>query len=166
MLLKKVYTLVFISKDQQILLGLKKRGFGVNKWNGFGGKLEPNETIVEAASRELQEECCIRVKTTDLKNIGHLEFTFEGDKTMMEVRVFGSKLFEGIPRETEEMLPKWFPCNNIPFDNMWPDDRIWFPYMLKGQLFYGRFHYKDLNTILNYHIEELKSMEEFYNRNL
>jgi hypothetical protein len=26
----------------EILLGLKKRGFGVGKWNGFGGKLGLN----------------------------------------------------------------------------------------------------------------------------
>ena len=34
-------TLTLITKDNQILLGLKKRGFGMGKYNGFGGKLEP-----------------------------------------------------------------------------------------------------------------------------
>jgi len=28
-----------------MLLGLKKRGFGKDKWNGFGGKVEANESI-------------------------------------------------------------------------------------------------------------------------
>ena len=36
---------------------MKKRGFGAGKWNGFGGKVEPGETIVEAAVREVKEEC-------------------------------------------------------------------------------------------------------------
>lgn len=40
--------------DIKVLLGLKKRGLGVDKWNGFGGKLEPGETIEEAAKREMQ----------------------------------------------------------------------------------------------------------------
>jgi 8-oxo-dGTP pyrophosphatase MutT (NUDIX family) len=37
--------------DQKILLGLKKRGFGEGKWNGFGGKVHVNETIRQAAVR-------------------------------------------------------------------------------------------------------------------
>lgn len=47
----KTYTLAFITKDGQILLGLKKRGFGEGKWNGFGGKTNSGETIANAAVR-------------------------------------------------------------------------------------------------------------------
>lgn len=162
MFLKKLYTLVFLRTDNQILLGLKKRGFGVNKWNGFGGKVEPNELIIDAAARELKEECCVDVKTSDLKNIGHLEFTFEGEPTMMDVRVYSTSNFVGIPTETEEMSPKWYTYESIPYDEMWPDDRLWFPYMLKGKFFYGRFHYQGYDKILNDKIEELESMEAFY----
>ena len=42
-----------------VLLGMKKRGFGVGKWNGFGGKVENGETVFDGAMRELQEECSI-----------------------------------------------------------------------------------------------------------
>ena len=37
--------------DKQILLGLKKRGFGEGKWNGFGGKVQPGESIAQGAIR-------------------------------------------------------------------------------------------------------------------
>lgn len=47
----KLLTLVLVHNPKQILLGMKKRGFGVGRWNGFGGKVEPNETIVEGARR-------------------------------------------------------------------------------------------------------------------
>jgi 8-oxo-dGTP pyrophosphatase MutT (NUDIX family) len=52
-LLRKLYTLVFVTdfKNERILLGLKKRGFGINKWNGLGGKVEPGESIIEGAKR-------------------------------------------------------------------------------------------------------------------
>jgi len=33
---------------------MKKRGFGQGKWNGFGGKVEPNESIEQAAIREMK----------------------------------------------------------------------------------------------------------------
>ena len=50
----KLLTLVFLLRTQptpQVLLGYKKRGFAHGRWNGFGGKVEPNETIREAAVR-------------------------------------------------------------------------------------------------------------------
>lgn len=48
---RKVLTLVIIRRGTEILLGMKKRGFGAGKWNGFGGKLESGETLLEGAKR-------------------------------------------------------------------------------------------------------------------
>ena len=48
---RKLLTLVFIIEQDKILLGMKKRGFGVGWWNGFGGKVQQDETIEEAAKR-------------------------------------------------------------------------------------------------------------------
>ena len=47
----KLYTLIVVKKDDQVLLGFKKRGFGINKWNGFGGKVESGESITTCAIR-------------------------------------------------------------------------------------------------------------------
>jgi 8-oxo-dGTP diphosphatase/2-hydroxy-dATP diphosphatase len=47
----KIFTLVLVSKKCGILLGLKKRGFGEGKWNGFGGKIESGESVIQAAIR-------------------------------------------------------------------------------------------------------------------
>lgn len=50
---RRLYTLIFVRDryNDRILLGLKKRGFGVNKFVGLGGKLEPEETLHECAIR-------------------------------------------------------------------------------------------------------------------
>ena len=63
---KKILTLVFLREDGRVLLGMKKRGFGAGKWNGFGGKVETGETITEAAVREVKEECGYIVNIEDL----------------------------------------------------------------------------------------------------
>ncbi len=47
-------TLLFLRKNNHILLAMKKRGFGADRWNGVGGKLEPGETIEQALVRECQ----------------------------------------------------------------------------------------------------------------
>jgi 8-oxo-dGTP diphosphatase/2-hydroxy-dATP diphosphatase len=62
----KVLTLVLVVdtchsvSSWRILLGMKKRGFGMGKWNGFGGKVEPAETVEDAALRELEEEAGLK----------------------------------------------------------------------------------------------------------
>ena len=48
---RKLYTLTIIRQQEKLLLGLKKRGFGCNKINGFGGKVEKGESIKSAAIR-------------------------------------------------------------------------------------------------------------------
>jgi len=48
---RKILTLAMVRKANAILLGLKKKGFGEGKWNGFGGKVEKDETVSEGAIR-------------------------------------------------------------------------------------------------------------------
>ena len=61
--MKKILTLCVIYQHPRVLLGMKKRGFGKGRWNGFGGKVKEGETIEEATKRETLEEagnCCWR----------------------------------------------------------------------------------------------------------
>ena len=51
MFTSKLLTLVLVVQPGRVLLGMKKRGFGEGKWNGFGGKVQSGETIEEAARR-------------------------------------------------------------------------------------------------------------------
>ena len=47
----KLLTLLFVLRPGQVLLGMKKRGFGKGRWNGFGGKVHQGESIEKAAIR-------------------------------------------------------------------------------------------------------------------
>lgn len=137
--MKKIQTLCFLRKDEKILLGMKKRGFGAGRWNGFGGKVEQGETIEEAAKRETIEESGIKVQ--DLEKFGVVNFTFEGNEDILEVHFFEIKDYSGEPAETEEMKPKWFDFKDIPLDDMWPDDKFWMPLFLKNRNFKGNFKF-------------------------
>ena len=55
-------TLVYLFKENRILLAMKKRGFGEGKWNGPGGKILGHETPKEAAIREVMEEIGIAIE--------------------------------------------------------------------------------------------------------
>jgi 8-oxo-dGTP diphosphatase/2-hydroxy-dATP diphosphatase len=54
---------VFIVQGDQILLGLKKRGFGKGNWIGIGGKQETEEIIEQTAGREFAEETGTKLNT-------------------------------------------------------------------------------------------------------
>lgn len=138
--MKKQLTLCMVFRDNQILLGMKKRGFGEGRWNGFGGKLEEGESVESAAMRELWEE--VGIKTDKLDKAGIMEFTFQSDPDkILEVHIFKINDFTGEPEESEEMKPQWFKFSEIPFHQMWSDDEQWFPFLLLGKLFKGKFHF-------------------------
>jgi len=149
---RKILTLCCLKKDGKILLGMKKRGFGAGRWNGFGGKLKAGETIEQAAIRETQEECGIEI--TELEKLGLIDFEFEGNSEILEVHLFSIKTFSGEPIETEEMKSQWFAFADIPFDSMWPDDEFWIPLFLADKKFKGYFLFdKEGNKILEKKIE-------------
>lgn len=155
-MMKKLLTLVLITRPNQVLLGMKKRGFGQGRWNGFGGKVEKGETILEAAKRELFEESSL--KSDDLKEIGLIDFEFVGDPQILEVHVFTTSKFEGEPTESSEMRPQWFNVNDIPFDTMWPDDHLWFPLFLNGTKFKGYFLFEGHDKILKQTLDKVDSL--------
>ncbi len=147
-------TLVFLIKKSQneitdICLAMKKRGFGMNRWNGVGGKVdEKNETIEEAAKRETKEEINVSVK--ELNKIAELSFYFPHNPIWNQmVHVYFSEKWDGEPKESEEMSPKWFSINEIPFKNMWPDDIFWLPEVIKGNALKAVFTFGEKDLILD-----------------
>lgn len=131
---------------------MKKRGFGEGRWNGFGGKVEAGESMEEAARRELREEAGILVK--ELEEVGVIDFEFKDNPEILEVHFFKADNFEGQPSETDEMKPHWFGVSEIPFEEMWPDDKYWIPLFLGNKKFKGKFLFQDINEIINFSLKE------------
>ena len=154
--MKKILTLCIIYQHPKILLGMKKRGFGAGRWNGFGGKVQEGETIVEAAKREILEEAGIEVG--DIEKMGMIDFEFCGNPEILEVHVFRAKDFSGIPAESEEMKPQWFYIDEIPFNSMWSDDQYWFPLLLQDKKFQGKFFLDKSDKILEMNLAEVKEI--------
>ncbi|XP_056870956.1 oxidized purine nucleoside triphosphate hydrolase isoform X1 [Takifugu flavidus] len=156
MLTSKLLTLVMVVQPGKVLLGMKKRGFGAGRWNGFGGKVQSGESIEDAARRELLEESGLTVDT--LEKVGNIKFEFVGDTELLDVHIFRADSYNGEPTESEEMKPQWFECHQIPFSQMWPDDILWFPLMLQKKKFLGYFKFQGHDVILSQTLEEVKEL--------
>ncbi len=152
-IVKKVSTLCLPHVAGKILLGRKKRDFGVDRWNGFGGKLKDEETLEECAQRELLEEAGIIAQK--IERIGHNTFEYLGKDEIWEVHIYKISEFQNTPQESDEMEPKWFSEEEIPFSDMWPDDIFWMPKFLKGEKFRGRFIFEGYDKIVDYSLEKL-----------
>ena len=145
-------TLVFVfNPENQILLAMKKRGFGEGKWNGAGGKVEEGETIVQAASRELREETGIEIVPEKMESKWVLHFHFSGKPEWdQDVNLFVSHGYTGWFEETEEMKPEWFDADKIPFDAMWEDDPYWLPRVIDGENVEFEFYFGEDGFIEEY----------------
>jgi 8-oxo-dGTP diphosphatase/2-hydroxy-dATP diphosphatase len=149
----KTLTLVLaIDHDaRRILLGMKKRGFGAGKWNGFGGKVESGETIEQAALREFTEES--GATATNLEKVAVHDFQFENDMSqILRVHVFTAQV-SGEPREMEEMRPQWFDFDAVPYDQMWTDDIHWLPLVLAGKKMKASFVFGEGDVVARHTID-------------
>ena len=155
-MVKQPVTLLFLRRDGEILLAMKKRGFGAGKWNGVGGKVDPGETIEQATIRECQEE--IGVTPQDIQKVGIIDFYMTDDPDFHHnAHVYAATDWEGKPEETEEMKPQWFNESDIPYPEMWQDDVYWLPLLIAGKQFKATF-WLDTNDVL--HDWELEEVDE------
>ncbi len=143
---------------EQVLLGLKKVGFGRGKYTGFGGKIEPGETIAASAARELAEETGIAVPFDGLHQVGYITFTFPARPEWdFGVHLFLVDRWQGQPTESDEMRPTWFPVSAIPYERMWDDGRYWLPHLIAGKRIRATFVFNpDNETVRQAHIESFQ----------
>ena len=137
-----------INENSEVLLIMKKRGFGAGKWNGPGGKVKEDETPKDSMVREVEEETGIKV--LDSLELGYIEFIWPDELAANNNRcyIYLSRNFKGEATETEECQPEWFLFDQIPYSQMWDDDKYWYPDMLSGREIKKRFFFDKNNKMI------------------
>jgi 8-oxo-dGTP diphosphatase len=119
------------------------------KWNGLGGKCEPDESFVQAACRELSEESGLGFPPERLRPAGFLQFPlFKAGKNedwlvaVFTLRAEASEL-AGLKEQGPEGSLHWVPSDKILTLELWPGDREFLPWVLTGRPFLGTFWYRE-----------------------
>ena len=77
-----------------------------------------------------------------MEKVGNVKFYFKDKHEWdQEMHIFLVKDWQGDPQGSEEMAPKWYLKNEIPFDAMWADDKHWLPAVLAGKKIEGKFYF-------------------------
>ena len=138
---------------------MKKRGFGKDKWNGIGGKIEKNETEEDALIRECKEE--IMVTPVRFSKVAHLYFINKdpnNEPYLIIVHTYLCSRWEGDPTETDEMAPRWFAHKDIPYTEMWDDDIYWLPLVLDGKKVKATFEFDQDNHVIEKDVKEVAEL--------
>jgi 8-oxo-dGTP diphosphatase len=137
-------TICHVIRGPKLLLKKANRGISVGKWNAPGGKSEPGESPEACARREVLEETGLRV--SGLFYHGALTFVMDGGRNLHTVaHLFSTTKATGRARSSDEGSVRWFSLDGLPYDEMWEDDQLWVPLMLKGFRFDATFTYDEAN---------------------
>lgn len=135
----------------EVLLGRKKTGLGMGKLVGLGGKLEAGESPADAVVREAFEEAGLIVDPADLRSAGVIDYWFPTKPSWSQrSHVFVARAWQGEPVETDELVPAWFAREQIPYDSMWDDARLWLPGVIAGGTVTATYTFgADLNSVVS-----------------
>lgn len=124
------HTLVFLLNSSEVLLGLKRRGFGAGMYNGLGGKVGAGETVRECALRECLEEANI---TPTLTFAGRINITVQQGECV-SIALFSAPLTISARqdmKQSQEVQPHIFAIKDECWrDTTRPEVRLYFPFLL------------------------------------
>ncbi|MBQ5953465.1 MAG: 8-oxo-dGTP diphosphatase [Lachnospiraceae bacterium] len=130
-------TLCYLSRGDEYLMlhrVKKKNDLNHDKWIGFGGKLEENESPEEGILREVREETGLCL--TDLRYRGIV--TFISDEAEGEyMHLFTAEHYEGEITDCDEGEIAWIKKVDFAALPQWEGDKIFMKLLEDGEPFFS-----------------------------
>ena len=94
-----------------------------------------------------------------LKKIAINKYFFIHNPTIdLEMHIFLCNKWKGVPKESEEMKPRWFKVDKIPYKKMWDSDKYWIPLILKGKKLRCKSYVDDKDITIKREIKVVKTL--------
>ncbi|MGA6162548.1 NUDIX hydrolase [Amycolatopsis magusensis] len=107
---------VLLIRDSQVLLTRRRGTYGDGMWHLPSGKLDPGESLPNAAIREAHEEIGVHINPDDLHHVHTLHVTGAGQTPRLGI-FFATHHWTGQPRNREPdkcSAIAWFPLDALP----------------------------------------------------
>lgn len=142
--------LVYVRAGGQVLMvhrNARPDDHHAGKWNGLGGKCEPDESFVEAARREVREESGLDLPLEAYRPLGVLQFpSFKAHKNedwlCMVLVADAPDDALARPLGGPEGDLHWVAAGDLPGLNLWPGDREFLPFVVARRPFAGTIWYE------------------------
>jgi len=140
--------------------GRQSTDYHAGKWNGLGGKCEPDESAWQSAAREFREESALTIEPTRFRALGTLQFpNFKAHKKEdWSVFVFVVDVEDAeaarVAQGSDEGSLHWIAESDLLELNLWPGDRRFLPHVLARTPFIGTIWYSG-PEVTRYEIRKL-----------
>ena len=149
-----------LSEDRSKVLlihrNLRQDDLHLDKYNGLGGKMLPDEDVVGCLRREILEESGLECREIVLR--GTINWTgFGPDGEDWLGFIFRIDRFSGVPfTSNDEGELGWMDLDNMDTLPMWEGDRYFLPLVFDddSRIFHGYMPYKD-GRPLSWHYERI-----------
>jgi len=88
-------------------------------------------------TKRFLQEAGIVISPRNLRRVGTINFYFpevpKNDNWNQKAFVYIATTWKNQPIKTDEMDPKLFKKDEIPYEQMWKTDSFWLPHILNGQ---------------------------------
>ena len=127
-----IFLLRFENGRWEVCLSRKKRKVGVGLLNGAVGIQESGESMRECAMRELFEESGVTADESDMELCAIIRARRRDQS--WELYIYVARAWNEEPQESAEHgPPTWHSVENMPFDEMLPDNSYWLKDVLGGK---------------------------------
>ncbi|MGI0100392.1 MAG: NUDIX domain-containing protein [Candidatus Micrarchaeaceae archaeon] len=143
-----------IKGGSNILLIKPDEGINKDKWNAPGGKIDKNENHAKAAMRHVFQQTGLFVNKVFYN--GTIRLFLNGkNEYSYRMHIYSTKLFSGDLKPNIKGEAKWFASADIPYYEMWADDKYWLGLVLQGKEFNADFFFDEKNEkIVKYSVKE------------
>jgi ADP-ribose pyrophosphatase YjhB (NUDIX family) len=130
---------IVMARDQMLLVRRGTEPY-VGKWAQPGGFVEESELLEVAASREVEEECGIKIPSSEFVPIGILSLSLLNQVHILFLALLAEPLaVRASPPEALEAA--WFSLQDFPFDDVWEplktvDVSLVYQYVKDGRFFF------------------------------
>lgn len=159
-------TLIFVTYGSQILLlkGAPDKKLWANKYNGIGGHLEPGESLLASARRELLEESGLDIPHLQLRGIVHVTMpTPPGIMLFVFVADLGEdvSLDRSSVRPSAEGVPEWIDQSRLSDILLVDDLPLLLPRVLSpGPMVFAHYSFSEAGLIAKFEASNYQTLME------
>ena len=143
-------------KNLEVCLGKRKTKYAHGMWNAPGGKVRSGEDILDAAVREVKEETGLEISKKCLKKRAKIFYNESTGNCI--VNAFVCENWKGKLTETKEIAARWLDIDEIPYENMWENDKLWWPSIFAGKSIKGEIWHDENNHVIKSKLKEVRKL--------